>query len=236
MNLPHQPTPSQLRDWDNAHVWHPFTAMQAYREEYAPIIESGDAFEVIDIQGNRYLDGTSSLWCNVHGHRVPQIDQAIREQLNRISHSTLLGLGSTPSIELARMLVERVPEGLSKVFYSDSGATAVEAALKIAVQSHRQKPGGGEDRTLFAAIGGGYHGDTLGAVSVGRVERFHSMYGGLLFPTIMIPCPSGYRLPAGHDATSWLAHCESELERVVDEHSHELGFALRLTEQPDDRF
>ncbi len=208
------PSPTTLRDWDNAHVWHPFTAMEAYRDEAAPIIESGDGFEVIDIAGRRYLDGTSSLWCNVHGHRVPEIDQAIRDQLERISHSTLLGLSSPPSIELARMLVERVPAGLTKVFYSDSGATAVEAALKIAVQYHRQKPDS-EDRTLFAAVGGAYHGDTLGAVSVGRVERFHGMYGGLLFPTVVLPGPSGYRLPAGFTNEAWLAHCEAELERVI---------------------
>ena len=220
--MTHPPTPAQLRDWDNAHVWHPFTAMSAYREESAPIIESGDGFEVIDIEGRRYLDGTSSLWCNVHGHRVPEIDQAIRDQLDRIGHSTLLGLSSPPSIELARMLVERVPSGLTKVFYSDSGATAVEAALKIAVQYHHQKPGG-EDRTLFAAVGGGYHGDTLGAVSVGRVERFHAMYGGLLFPTLMLPGPGGYRLPPGHDAASWSAHCLAELERVVEEHAGQLA-------------
>lgn len=212
----------RLRTWDNDHVWHPFTAMEAYREEGAPIIESGDGFEVIDIEGNRYLDGTSSLWCNVHGHRVPQIDAAIRDQLGRIGHSTLLGLSSTPSIELARMLVERVPARLTKVFYSDSGATAVEAALKIAVQYHRQKAGG-EDRTLFAAIGGAYHGDTLGAVSVGRVERFHGMYGGLLFPTVVLPCPAGYRTPPGHTPESWLAHCEAELERVIAEHSGQLA-------------
>lgn len=212
----------RLRTWDNDHVWHPFTAMEAYREEGAPIIESGDGFEVIDIEGNRYLDGTSSLWCNVHGHRVSQIDAAIRDQLGRIGHSTLLGLSSTPSIELARMLVERVPAGLTKVFYSDSGATAVEAALKIAVQYHRQKAGG-EDRTLFAAIGGAYHGDTLGAVSVGRVERFHGMYGGLLFPTVVLPCPAGYRTPPGHTPESWLAHGEAELERVIAEHSGQLA-------------
>ena len=223
MTLNLHPTPAQLRDWDNAHVWHPFTSMQAYREEEAPIIESGEGFEVIDIEGKRYLDGTSSLWCNVHGHRVPEIDRAIRDQLDRIGHSTLLGLGSSPSIELARMLVERVPEGLTKVFYSDSGATAVEAALKIAVQFHRQKPGGGEDRTLFAAIGGGYHGDTIGAVSVGRVERFHAMYGGLLFPTVVLPCPGGYRTPAGYDSVSWQKHCEAELERVVEEQHHRLA-------------
>jgi len=216
------PTPTQLRDWDNAHVWHPFTAMEAYREEFAPIIDSGDGFEVIDVEGRRYLDGTSSLWCNVHGHRVPEIDQAIRDQLGRIGHSTLLGLSSPPSIELARRLVERVPAGLTKVFYSDSGATAVEAALKIAVQFHHQKPGS-EERTLFAAVGGGYHGDTLGAVSVGRVERFHAMYGGLLFPTVVLPCPSGYRLPAGHDAASWRVHCEAELERVVEQYRDQLA-------------
>ena len=197
--------------------------MEAYRDELAPIIESGDRFELIDVAGTRYLDGTSSLWCNVHGHRVPEIDRAIREQLDRIGHSTLLGLSSPPSIELARMLVDRVPAGLTKVFYSDSGATAVEAALKIAVQFHRQKPGGGEDRTLFAAVGGGYHGDTLGAVSVGRVERFHAMYGGLLFPTLVLPGPGGYRLPQGHDAASWHAHCEADLERVVEEHRDQLA-------------
>jgi adenosylmethionine-8-amino-7-oxononanoate aminotransferase len=211
-----------LRTWDNDHVWHPFTAMEAYRDEGAPIIESGDGFEVIDIEGRRYLDGTSSLWCNVHGHRVPEIDAAIRDQLGRIGHSTLLGLSSPPSIELARMLVERAPAGLTKVFYSDSGATAVEAALKMVVQYHRQKPGG-QSRTLFAAVGGAYHGDTLGAVSVGRVERFHGMYGGLLFPTVVLPCPSGYRTPPNHSAESWRAHCEAEVERVIAQQADQLA-------------
>lgn len=220
-NVPH-PSHSQLRDWDNAHVWHPFTAMEAFREEAAPIIESGEGFEVIDLEGRRYLDGTSSLWCNVHGHRVPEIDQAIGDQLGRIGHTTLLGLSSPPSIELARMLVERAPQCLTKVFYSDSGATAVEAALKIAVQYHRQKPGG-QERTLFAAVGGAYHGDTLGAVSVGRVERFHGMYGGLLFPTVVLPCPSGYRTPPGDTAETWHSHCEAELERVIAAHAGELA-------------
>jgi adenosylmethionine---8-amino-7-oxononanoate aminotransferase len=222
--LSNAPSPSStpLRTWDNAHVWHPFTPMEAFRDEGAPIIESGDGFEVIDVEGRRYLDGTSSLWCNVHGHRVPEIDRAIRDQLDRIGHSTLLGLSSVPSIELARRLVERVPRGLTKVFYSDSGATAVETALKIAIQYHRQKPVG-EERTLFAAIGGAYHGDTLGAVSVGRVERFHAMYGGLLFPTVVLPCPSGYRLPPGFTAESWRAHAEAELERVIAAHAGQLA-------------
>ena len=222
MSPPLPPTPAPLRDWDNAHVWHPFTPMEAYRDEAAPIIEAGDGFELIDVEGRRYLDGTSSLWCNVHGHRVPEIDRAIRDQLGRIGHSTLLGLSSVPSIELARKLVERVPAGLTKVFYSDSGATAVETALKLALQFHRQKPVG-EERTLFAAIGGAYHGDTLGAVSVGRVERFHAMYAGLLFSTVVLPCPSGYRTPPEFTAETWLAHCEAELERLIAAHAGQLA-------------
>lgn len=217
-----KPDLTRLRSWDNEHVWHPFTPMEAYREEGAPIIESGDGFELIDVEGNRFLDGTSSLWCNVHGHRVPEIDAAIRDQLDRIGHSTLLGLSSPPSIDLARMLVERAPARLNKVFYSDSGATAVEAALKLAVQYHRQKPDG-EDRTLFAAVGGAYHGDTLGAVSVGRVERFHAIYRDLLFPSLVLPCPSGYRTPPGHSRESWLAFCEAELEREIARHSGQLA-------------
>ena len=114
--------------------------MLAYGREETPIIVGGDGFDLIDSDGKRYLDGVSSLWCNVHGHRVPEIDQAVRDQLDRISHSTLLGLAGEPSIRLARQLVERTPEGLNRVFFSDAGATAVEAALKIACQYHRQKP------------------------------------------------------------------------------------------------
>ncbi len=130
-----------LRQADHDFVWHPFTPMSAYREEGAPIIAAGDGFFLVDVEGHRYLDGISSLWCNVHGHRVPQIDHAVREQLDRVAHTTLLGLSSVPSIELAEALVRRAPSGLTKVFYSDSGATAVEVALKIAYQYQAQKPG-----------------------------------------------------------------------------------------------
>ena len=136
---PEKPTGATLREWDDEFVWHPFTPMLAYRGEQAPIIASADGFDLIDVDGNRYLDGISSLWCNIHGHRVPEIDLAIREQLDRVAHTTLLGLSSVPSIELARELVSRVPQGLTKVFYSDSGATSVEVALKIAYQYHAQR-------------------------------------------------------------------------------------------------
>ena len=135
-------TYAELRAWDNSHIWHPFAPMLEFRTEETPIIRSAEGFELIDVQGRRYLDGHSSLWCNVHGHRVPEIDQAVRDQLDRVSHSTLLGLSSEISIELGKQLTDRTPEGLSQVFYSDSGATAVEAALKIAYQYHCQKDNG----------------------------------------------------------------------------------------------
>lgn len=215
--------PTQLRRSDYEHVWHPFTAMSAYRDEEAPIIERGEGFYLTDIEGRRFLDGISSLWCNVHGHRVPEIDQAVREQLDRVAHSTLLGLGSGPSIELAKRLVDITPSGLSKVFYSDSGATAVEAALKIAYQYHRQKPGGAEERDLFATVSGAYHGDTIGSVSVGSIELFHRVYGKLLFETVSVPSPSGFRFPDGMMAGDYHAYCFDELERVIKKHAERLA-------------
>src|SRR5205814_6926170 len=130
--------PDALRTADNTHVWHPFCQMQEFVADDAPIIASAEGFELIDVEGRRYLDGVSSLWCNVHGHRVPELDQAIRDQLDQVAHSTLLGLANVPSIRLARRLVELAPPGLEHVFFSDDGATAVEMALKMAFHYWRQ--------------------------------------------------------------------------------------------------
>ena len=215
--------PALLRQWDNDHVWHPFAPMQAFREEHVPIIESADGFHLTDVEGRRYLDGISSLWCNVHGHRVPEIDQAIRDQLDRVAHTTLLGLSSRPSIELARRLVERAPAGLTKVFYSDSGATAVEAALKIAFQYHRQKPGGSDERDLFISVQGAYHGDTVGSVSIGSIELFHHVYGRLLFPTQSVPSPASLRRPERMSREAWREHCFAELERTIRTHHRRIA-------------
>lgn len=212
---------ARLRRLDLEHVWHPFSPMSAYRADSPPIIAAADGFFLIDTDGKRYLDGFSSLWCNVHGHRVPAIDHAVREQLDQVAHSTLLGLGNIPSIELAAELVRRAPPGLNKVFYSDSGATAVEAALKIAFQYHKQRPSRGE-RTHFVCLGDAYHGDTLGAVSVGGVELFHGVYRELLFPTLRVPAPVAYRTPPGHSSASYLVHCEHELERVLVENQERI--------------
>ena len=209
--------PTDLRRWDADHVWHPFTPMQAWRQEDAPIIASAEGFFLIDVNGKRYLDGISSLWCNVHGHRVPEIDAAVKAQLDRVAHSTLLGLGNEPSTELARELVARAPRGLNKVFYSDSGATAVEVAVKIAYQYHAQKSGATGQRDLFLSVSGAYHGDTIGSVSVGGIPLFHGAYRKLLFETVQVPAPVALRIPTGYDRETWLAHCDAELERLIVE-------------------
>lgn len=175
---------------DKRYIWHPFTQMRSWLETEQAVIESGDGFYLIDTGGNRYIDGVSSLWCNVHGHRVKRIDDAIRNQLDKIAHSTLLGLAQTQSVLLAEKLIKIAPENLKKVFYSDSGATAVEIALKTAYQYYCNA---GEKREKFIALSNSYHGDTLGAVSIGGIELFHSLFQSLLFETLFVPSPHPYR-------------------------------------------
>jgi adenosylmethionine---8-amino-7-oxononanoate aminotransferase len=169
---------------DRTHLWHPFTQQRGWVEEEPLIVESGDGTDLIDVSGRRYIDGVSSLWCNVHGHRHPRIDAAVRDQLDRIAHSTMLGLTHRPGIELARRLTELAPPGLTRVFYSDSGSTAAEIALKMAFQYWRQR---GEERSRFVALEMAYHGDTIGSVSVGGIDLFHSLYRPLLFDTLKAP-------------------------------------------------
>lgn len=201
--------------------------MQEYAREDTPIIVAGDGFELIDSNGRRYLDGTSSLWCNVHGHRVPELDQALRDQIDCIAHSTLLGLANGPSAELAKELVQRVPRGLNHVFYSDDGATAVEAALKMAFQFHCHRGADPTQKNLFVRLGEAYHGDTIGAVSLGGIAAFHRVFGSLLFPTLEVPTPSTYRTPEGMNSDDYLRHCDAELERMLTENQQRIaGFVI----------
>jgi adenosylmethionine-8-amino-7-oxononanoate aminotransferase len=180
----------KLIERDKQYLWHPFTQMQQWLESEPVVIESGEGFYLINAEGGRYIDGISSLWCNVHGHRVKKIDDAIKSQLDKIAHSTLLGLGQTKSIELAEKLVAITPKNLKKVFYSDSGATSVEIALKMAYQYYRNR---GQKRDKFIALGQSYHGDTIGSVSVGGIELFHSIFKPMLFETYFVPSPFPYR-------------------------------------------
>jgi adenosylmethionine---8-amino-7-oxononanoate aminotransferase len=206
------PTRDQLIAWDRTLVWHAFTQMA----EYEPlIIERGEGCVLVDIDGREYLDGTSSLWCNIHGHRHAKIDAAIRAQLDRVAHVTSLGVSNPTTIALARRLIDLAPPGLAHVFFSDDGATAVEVAIKMALQYWRQCSPPRPEKTCYLALGDAYHGDTLGSVSVGGVERFHAMFRPLLFETLRVPAPDAYRTPPGVPPENLVEHCLGELECVL---------------------
>jgi len=174
-----------LASADQTHLWHPFTQQRGWEREEPLVIERAEGTDLIDAAGRRYIDGVSSLWCNVHGHRHPRIDAALRDQLDRVAHTTMLGLTHPAAIRLAHRLVQLAPRGLTRVFYSDSGSTAAEIALKLAFQYWRQRGGAHARRTRFVALRDAYHGDTLGAVSVGGIDLFHSVYRPLLFDALV---------------------------------------------------
>ena len=179
-----------LVKWDKQYLWHPFTQMKEWFEEEIIIVERGEGIYLVDIDGKHYIDGISSVWTNVHGHRRQEIDDALKGQIDKISHSTLLGYSNVPAIELAKKLVEITPEGLNRVFYSDNGSTAVEVALKIAHQFWQHQ--GEAHRDTFVSIDYSYHGDTIGAVSVGKIDLFHKIFQSLLLPSISVPTPYVY--------------------------------------------
>ncbi len=207
-----------LVNWDREHVWHPFTQMQGFREEDPLIISRGEGVYLYDLEGRRYLDGVSSLWANLHGHRRPELDQAVVTQLGQVAHSTLLGIAHPAAIRLARRLVKIAPPGLNKVFYSDNGSTAVEVALKVAFQFWRNRGQGEKQR--FLKLNNAYHGDTLGAVSVGGIPLFHEIYRPLLFETLEAPSPYCYRCPHRDDCRE---QCLTSLEETVASRHRELA-------------
>jgi len=196
-------------DLDRRHLWHPFTQQRDWCREEPLEIERAEGTDLIDADGRRYIDGVSSLWCNVHGHGHPLIDQAVREQLDRVAHSTMLGLTHLGAAELAARLIDVAPPGLSRVFYSDSGSSAAEIALKMAFQYWQQRGGQHARRTSFVALANAYHGDTLGAVSVGGMNLFHAAYSPLLFPT--------HRVEPGN---------AEQLECVLDFHAEEVAAVI----------
>ena len=204
---------------DKQYLWHPFTQMADWLDSEPVVIERGEGFYLIDSERRRYIDGFSSLWCNVHGHRVPAIDAAVREQLDKIAHSTLLGLAQTRAAELARRLVHIAPDGLAKVFYSDSGATAVEIALKIAYQYWQNI--GQKNRTRFIAVRDAYHGDTVGSVSVGGMDLFHGIFKSLLFETYFVPSPHPYRFDGTPDQCA--ADSLEKLESLLKAHNDQIA-------------
>ena len=211
----------KLKQRDHSYIWHPFTQMQEWFGEDPLIISRGDGHYLIDDQGRKYLDGVSSLWCNVHGHRKKEIDDAIKNQLDRLAHSTFLGLSHVPGIQLAEKLIEIAPKGLQRVFYSDSGATAVEIALKMAVQYWQLK--GEPKRTLIASLAESYHGDTVGSMSLGYSEAFHRFHKSLLFPVLRLTPPHVFHYYEGKSEASALAAAIEEAQEKVSENKDRLA-------------
>ena len=205
-----------IRRWDAEHVWHPFTQMQEYLATEPLVVVKAEGHYLIDDRGRRLFDGTSALWCNLLGHRVPSIDAAIVDQLGRFAHTTMLGTTHPGVAALARRLVEIAPSGLNHVFFSDSGATAVESALKIAFQ-YRLLTQGKEaaQDAVYLSLDNAYHGDTLGAAAVGGVELFHDIFKPILLPSLKTPSPYCYRCPIGKTPGECSIDCADELELAL---------------------
>jgi len=201
--------------------------MQEWEEEEPVIIERGKGSYLIDVDGNKYLDGTSSIWVNLHGHRHPVLDRALKKQLEKVAHSSLLGLSNPPAIRLARELIRIAPKGLSRVFYSDNGSTAVEVALKMAVQYWQQAHPEAGPKNSFLHLKLAYHGDTIGAVSVGNIALFHARFKPLLFPTLAADPPYCYRCPLKLTYPACQLACLDPIETILKERHHELaGFII----------
>ena len=213
-----------LEAWDDAYVWHPFTPHRVYREEEPLTVVAGEGHYLIDASGERYLDAVGSIWCNLFGHRRQELDEAVREQLDHIAHSTMLGNANDRPIVLAKRLLEHSPSNLGKVFYSDNGSTSVEIAMKMALQFWQQHEGGSQgQRTTFMGLSNAYSGDTIGAVSVGGIDIFHARFGPMLFEAVRGPSPVTYHRPQGQTRRQAEEAFVDAFDAVIDEHGETLA-------------
>ena len=230
----------QLEVLDKKYLWHPFTQMKEWAEESLLIITEGRGSFLKDISGRWYLDGVSSVWVTVHGHRKKEIDDAVKEQIDKISHSTLLGLTHPPAVLLAEKLIKLIKgsgvrgqrgvgdavrstqyASLSKVFYSDNGSTAVEIGLKMAFQFWQHT--GIKHKTGFLSLKNAYHGDTIGAVSVGGINVFHNIFSPLLFKSFKAPSLYCYRCDFGKKYPSCRLFCLKKMEDIMQKHHKKIA-------------
>lgn len=221
---------AELIERDLRSLWHPFTQHAAWLADDPIVVDRAEGMHFWDADGNRYLDGVSSLWVNVHGHAVSEIDEAVRSQLARLDHTTFLGLTHEPGIELAEKLLGTAPAGLTRVFYAGDGSSAVEAALKMAYQATAQRRDtstGAGPRPLYLHVAEGYHGDTLGAVSVGGIDLFHSTYRPILLDTAMVSSPGV--LTAGQDRAARAAEVLAEMRAALE---HAQGRVCAVVVEP----
>lgn len=224
----------RLEELDKRYIWHPFTQMKEWEKEKTVIVSGGSGCYIEDVEGNRYLDGVSSLWVNIHGHRKKEIDDAIKAQIDKISHCTMLGLSNVPAIRLAERLVglmdrsfgsgQATGHALTRVFYSDNGSTSVEVALKMAFQYWLHK--GIKGKNSFLSLRNAYHGDTLGAVSVGGVDIFHEVFGPLLFKTFKAPSPYCYRCEGGGEFPDCGLSCLEKMEDILAANHDEIAAVI----------
>lgn len=212
-----------LKAADKRHVWHPFTQMRDWMEDDPFLVERAEGCWLIDVDGNRCLDGVSSLWVNVHGHRRAEIDDAVRKQLEKVAHATFLGLSNVPAVQLAERLSRLTPAGLTRVFYSDNGSSAVEIALKMAFQYWHNLGEETRRKRRFIAFTDAYHGDTIGSVSLGGIDLFHGLYRPLLFEPIRARYPHPYRDPEARGPKACAAAALAELEALMNAHRAELA-------------
>ncbi len=221
--MSHKTRTQRLQAEDRRYLWHPFTQQRDWVQTAPLIIERGQGVYLYDSDGRRYLDGVSSIWVNLHGHRKGALDRALTAQLKRIAHTTLLGLSNAPAIELAKRLVGIAPRGLTRVFYSDNGSTAVEVALKMAFQYWRLQGSADKSKTKFLHLGQAYHGDTLGAVGVGGIPIFHERFKPLLRPSYEAHAPYCYRCPLGLTFPKCKVACADSVEDVLERHHDEIA-------------
>jgi adenosylmethionine-8-amino-7-oxononanoate aminotransferase len=231
---------THLEEADKKYIWHPFTQMKDWEKETPVIIAEGKGSFIRDVYGKWYLDGVSSLWVNIHGHARKEINDALKEQIDRIAHSTMLGLTNIPAVTLAEKLITLVQKNfqspapvsrspvsglhLSKVFYSDNGSTSVEVALKMAFQYWKQR--GVAGKNSFLCLNNAYHGDTLGAVSVGGIDTFHSAFGPLLFRTFRAPSPHCYRCELGRQYPGCGLSCIGKMEDILKAGHEEIAAVI----------
>ncbi len=208
-------------DLDKKYLWHPFTQMKGWLENEQTVITAAKGIKLIDEEGREYYDGVSSLWVNIHGHQHPHIDKAIIAQLGKVAHSTALGLANVPASKFAEKLIQTMPQGLNKVFFSDDGSTAVEVALKMAFQywQHKNQP----KKQKFISLANAYHGDTVGTVSVGGIDLFHRVFKPLLFEAQHIPAPSCYHCNLTTTKENCPLICADKLEEVLQQHHQEIA-------------
>ncbi|MCQ9208665.1 MAG: adenosylmethionine--8-amino-7-oxononanoate transaminase [Omnitrophica bacterium] len=206
---------------DSKYIWHPYTQMKDCRKTPPILIEKARGIKLYDTQGNFFYDTISSWWCNVHGHNHPRIKKAIEKQLKSLDHVLFAGFTHRPAILLAEKLIAITPKGLSKVFFSDNGSTAVETALKMSFQYWQNT--GRKEKKKFISLDYAYHGDTIGAMSVGGVDLFSKKFRPLFFPSFKVPAPYCYRCPVAKQRASCSIECISLLEKMLKKKNSEIA-------------